>query len=66
MRNLERLHKGLFNTMQQVWQPDGSVKITLLVTGDSRAYHLRVQDLYGKNEQEVHIDTGKPIVKRNI
>lgn len=66
MKPLDMLHKGDFNDMNQEWQPDGSVIITLHKRGDENIYRFRVKDLYGENEQEVDIATGKPIAKGNI
>lgn len=66
MSGLKKLHKGDFNNMSQEWQPDGSVIITLSKRDEGKVYRFRVEDLYGENEQEVDIDTGKPITKRDI
>ena len=63
MKGLQALKKGKFNTMQQVWQPDGSVIITLIDNKTDKVYKLRVRDLYGENEQEVDIATGEPITE---
>lgn len=63
MNNLERLHKGKFNNMQQAWQPDGSVKITLVDRKANKSYKFRVKNLYQPDEQEVDYDTGEPIVE---
>lgn len=59
--NLKRLHEGDFNYMGQEPQPDGSVVITLAKDGEPKGCRFRVRDLYGPNEEEVDIDTGKPI-----
>lgn len=61
MNGLEKLHQGDFNTLNQSWQPDGSVIITLSKRGEDKVYKFRVKDLYGPNEKEVDIATGKPI-----
>ncbi|MBA7714550.1 hypothetical protein ES703_123576 [subsurface metagenome] len=61
MKPLQMLKKGDFNDLNQEWQPDGSVIITLAKRGKAKVYRFRVKDLYGKNEQEVDIDTGEPL-----
>lgn len=61
MRNLKRLHKGEFNTMNQEWQPDGSVIVTLVDNKTNQSCKFRVQNLYRHDEKEVDIDTGEPI-----
>ena len=66
MNGLEKLRSGDFNYIAQEWQPDGSVIITLSKRGEDKVYKFRVKDLYGKNEQEVNIDTGKPIAKGDL
>lgn len=66
MKPLQKLHKGDFNNMEQEWLPDGSVIITLAKRKERKVYKFRVRDLYGKNEQEVDIATGKPIAKRDL
>ena len=63
MNTLKRLHQGKFNTMNQEWQPDGSVRITLVDRLADKVYKFRAKDLYGENEQEVDIDTGQPIAE---
>ncbi|GAI79228.1 unnamed protein product, partial [marine sediment metagenome] len=52
-----------FNDMNQEWQPDGSVIITLSKRGENRAYRFRVRDLYGEHEEVLEhkvIPTGPP------
>ena len=61
MKGLQALKKGEFNTMNQEWQPDGSVIVTLVDNKTGKVYKFRVIDLYGPNEQEVDIATGRPI-----
>lgn len=65
-KGLEKLKKGDFNTMNQEWQPDGSVIIILTSRKWEGVKRFRVKDFCGKNEQEVDIATGKPIAKRDI
>lgn len=66
MEGLKKLKSGDFNSMGQEWQPDGSVIITLSKRSENKTYRFRVRDLYGPNEEELDIDTGKPIAKRHI
>lgn len=61
MKFLTRLKKGRFNHMEQAWHGDGTVTITLHDRKPNKHYAARVKDLYGPNEEEVEIDTGKPI-----
>lgn len=51
MEGLNKLYSGDFNTMDQEWQPDGSVIITLSKVGEGKTYRFRVKDLYGKDEE---------------
>lgn len=51
MNGLEKLYTGDFNVMNQQWQPDGSVIITLSKRGENKTYRLRVRDLYGEHEE---------------
>lgn len=37
--------------MNQEWQPDGSVIITLSKRGEKKVYKFKVKDLYGKKEE---------------
>lgn len=60
MNNLERLHKGDFNDMEQGWQADGSVIIHLHRRKGKKHDKFRVRDLYGPNEEEVDVNTGAP------
>ena len=46
----ERLRLGLFNTMGQALQPDGSLLVTLTKRGDNHVYRLWVRDLYKPTE----------------
>ena len=66
MKSLDMLHKGDFNDMSQEWQPDGSVIITLHKRKGNVHRRFRVRNLYKPDEQEVNIDTGKPIAKRDL
>lgn len=66
MKPLQMLHKGDFNDMSSEWQPDGSVIISLHKRKGNKYFRFRVKNLYQPNEEEVDIDTGKPIAKRNL
>ena len=60
MMPLEVLKKGDFNNMEQAWQPDGTVIITLFKRKGKKHYRFRVRDLYGPKEEEVDVNTGAP------
>ncbi len=47
----EMLARGLFNSMNQAWQGDGQVTITLTRYGDSHRYLMAVRNLYQSDEQ---------------
>ena len=66
MKELERLKKGKFNDYDAEWQPDGSVIIKLYKRKGNKLYKFRVRNLYQPNEEEVDIDTGKPIAKGSL
>ena len=51
MIGLRKLYLGDFNSMNQEWQPDGSVIITLAKDGETKSYRFRVRDLYGEHEE---------------
>ncbi len=57
-----RLYRGDFNTMQQVWQPDGSVILHLYSHGEPNKTVIHVSDLYGPNETviEEHLEDMTP------
>lgn len=60
---LARLYNGDFQSMEQNWQPDGSVIITLSKDNEDKIYRFRVKDLYGEHEQVIEhevIPTGPP------
>ena len=48
---LERLKTGNFNVMNQEWQDDGSVIITLSKHGEKKVYKFKVKDLYKPTEE---------------
>ena len=51
MTGIDKLKTGDFNDMNQDWQDDGSVIITLSKRGEGKTYRFRVKDLYGKHEE---------------
>jgi len=60
---LRRFYSGDFNTMNQQWQSDGSVVITLSKDDENKAYRFKVTDLYGEHEEVLEdevIDTRPP------
>ncbi|MBA7584913.1 hypothetical protein ES708_26879 [subsurface metagenome] len=66
MEPILRYKKGDFNTCDIVEQPDGSYIYSLTKDGERKPIKFRAKNLYQPNEQEVNIDTGKPIAKRDI
>lgn len=65
-QGLKKLKSGDFNDMSQEQLPDGSQIITLSKRGKAKIYRFRVRNLYQPDEEEVDIDTGKPITKRSV
>ena len=63
---LKRLKEGDFNVMKQESLPDGSVLVTLYKYGDARAVKFRVRNLYQPDEEELNVNTGKRIAKRDL
>ncbi len=63
---LDKYKAGEWNDVEVKLMPDSSAIITLTKEGDSKIYKCRVRNIYQPNEQEVNIDTGKPIAKRDI
>lgn len=62
-KGLKKLYSGDFNTMNQEWQPDGSVIVSLTQERKHKTYRFRVKDLYGENEEVLEhrvIPTGAP------
>ena len=51
MERLKKLYLGDFNTMNQEWQLDGSVIITLTKHGEDKVYRFKVKNLYKENEE---------------
>jgi len=51
LEGLRRLYSGDFNAINQEWQPDGSVIITLAKEGEATIYRFKVKNLYGENEE---------------
>jgi len=56
MKARERLHKGLFNTMNVECLPDGSQVITLHSEDDRKVAKFRVKNLYQKDEKEIPLN----------
>lgn len=50
---IEKLRAGDFNHMNQEWQPDGTVIITLTKRGEGKVYRFQVKDLYGEHEEVI-------------
>jgi hypothetical protein len=48
---LRILKQDSIETMNQEWQSDGSVAITLVKRGENKTYKFRVKDLYGEDEE---------------
>lgn len=48
---MDKLKAGDFNNLNQHWQDDGSVIITLFKRGEGKVYKLRVKDLYKPTEE---------------
>ena len=61
MKPLKMFHKGKFNDLNQEWQPDGTVIITIHGREEKQFHRFRVKNLYEPNEEEIDIDTGEPI-----
>lgn len=58
-----KLYTGDFNDMQQEWQSDGAVIITLSKRGENKTHRFKVKDLYGEHEEVLEhevIPTGPP------
>ena len=51
MAGIQKLKTGDFNTMNQEWQPDGSVIITLVKRGEGKVYRFQVKNLYKEDEE---------------
>jgi len=66
LKPLQMYHKGQFNDINQKWLNDGSVILTLYKRKGNKHYKIRVKNLYQPDEEEVDIDTGKPITKGNL
>lgn len=53
MDALERLKTGECNSVEQAWQADGTVILTVLKAGDPHIYKARVKNLYKPDEEVV-------------
>ena len=63
---IAKLYTGDFNDMNQEWQPDGSVIITLSRRGEDKSYRFRVKDLYGENEEVLEHEVIEHKVSKHI
>lgn len=63
-KGLQKLYNGDFNRMSEEDLPDGSVIITLTSRKWKGVERFRVRDLYKPTEQELDIETGKPLPKK--
>lgn len=61
LKGREKLKIGDFNSMSQEFQPDGSVIITLTSRKWSGKERFRVKNLYKEDEEELDIETGRPL-----
>jgi hypothetical protein len=62
-RGLRRLYSGDYNHVNQEWQPDGSVIITITGGPSGEQDRLHVADLWGENERvisEERLASGPP------
>lgn len=60
---LRRLYSGDHNYIQQEWQGDGSVIVTVSGGKPGRTHRLHVNDLYGEHEEvlvEIAVPDGPP------
>ncbi len=64
---LKQLYAGDFNNMEQNWQADGSVVITLKRDNEpERSCKFRVKDLYGENEEVLEEEVIEVKVPKHI
>jgi len=61
MSNKDIFHNGQYNTLQQEWQSDGSVKMTMVDVNKNKTYKIRLKHILEPTESEVDYDTGQPI-----
>lgn len=55
-----RLYSGDYNYMNQEWQPDGSVIVTITGGRSGQVHLLHVRDLWGQNEEVLHEEVIPP------
>lgn len=58
-----RLYAGDYNYLNQEWQPDGSVILTIAGGRSGQVHRCHVQDLWGENEtvlSEEELPPGPP------
>lgn len=58
---IEKLKAGDFNAMNQEWQLDGSVLITLSKRGEGKTHRLHIKKLYQPDEEILSEDEEIPI-----
>lgn len=66
MEGLKKLKSGDFNVLSQEGLYDGSVLITLSSRKYKRVYVFRVRNLYKRNEEVLDVNTGEPIVQKDV
>lgn len=65
MNELKNYKKGNWNYATVERQSDGSLLITTHKEGQVKARKCRVKNLYQSNEEELDVESGKPITKRD-
>lgn len=59
----KRLYSGDYNYMNQEWQPDGSVVVTISGGKSGQVHRMHVRDLWGEHEEvltEERLPEGPP------
>ncbi|MBA7592819.1 hypothetical protein ES708_35013 [subsurface metagenome] len=64
-RAIDEFKSGDFNRVFTEILPDGSQLIALKKRGRKKVHKCRVKNLYQSNEEELNIESGKPITKRD-
>ena len=64
-RAIDVFKSGDFNRVFTEILSDGSQLVTLKKRGRKKVHKFRVRNLYEPNEEELNIETGKPITKRD-
>ena len=63
---LDKYKAGDWNQALVEIQPDGSKIITLTKEGRKKPDRFRVRNLYQPDEEELNVNTAKPIAKRDL